>query len=483
MSQEFFTVIVAVDNKNGIAKDNKIPWKLHEDLKYFSEITKKEYAPDTRNVVIMGRLTWESIPEKHRPLKDRINIVISSKYHKYSVDHDDIIPSFPEHPYYFSKSLGSALDSVRNKAVGKIFICGGSKLYEEAMNDFYCNEIILTRVYSDFNCDRFIPEIPSKFKITSCGELLKEECQPNYRFIRYSRFFPLDHTSPEYSYLNLVQRTLANGLERSDRTGTGTISQFGEKMIFDIHNDGFPILTTKKIPFQTVIKELLWFLSGDTNNHHLNDQDVHIWDLNTSRTFLDNRGLLDLEEGDIGAGYGHQWRHFNAEYTGFNTNYSNKGIDQIKEVIRQIKEEPTSRRIIFTGWNPSALNRMALPPCHGIVVQFYVQNNGLLDCQMYQRSMDVALGAPFNITSYALLLCMIAQITKLKPGKFIHIIGDCHVYRDHVDCMKEQLKRNPRPFPILKINPNVNDIDSFKLDDFELIEYRPYPALKMKMSV
>jgi len=486
-----FSIIVAADSKNGIGKNNDIPWNIPKDMKYFNDVTTdvttdvtNHYldAPGNKqNVVIMGRRTWESIPGKYRPLKDRINVIISRTMEP---------PKNEE--YYICKTYSMAMNEWcmnKKKNINRVFLIGGAGLYFQGMRDSMCAMIYLTRIYGDFGCDRNIPEIDGTFKITSCENLqTTKESGIDYRFIIYTRTRTHYDNVPEHEYLNLIRRTLKNGDERSDRTGTGTISTFGEKMVFNLEKDGFPILTTKRVPFKMVIKELLWFLAGDTNNKHLQDQGVHIWDGNTSRDFLDKRGLQHYQEGDIGPTYGFQWRHFGAEYEGCDAEYSGKGVDQIKEVIRQIKEEPASRRIIFTAWNPSALHGMVLPPCHSIVVQFYVRNGKdgnkkFLDCQMYQRSADEFLGIPFNITSYALLLQMISQVTDLKPGKLIMVLGDSHIYKNHVEQVNEQLGREPRAFPVLNINKNVKDIDSFTLDDFELLEYRPHLTIKAPMAI
>merc|ERR1711988_1364056 len=209
-----------------------------------------------------------------------------------------------------------------------------------------------------------------------------------------------------------------------------------------------------------VVEELLWFMRGDTNGKHFSDKGVKIWDANGSRDFLDKRGLGHREEGDLGPVYGFQWRHFGAKYEDMHTDYTGQGVDQLAECIRKIKEDPADRRIIMSAWNPADLHEMALPPCH-MFCQFYVAN-GELSCLMYQRSCDMGLGVPFNIASYSLLTCMVAQVCGLKPGEFVHTLGNAHVYQNHVEPLKTQLERTPRPFPILKMNPEVKDIDGFQ---------------------
>ena len=271
-------------------------------------------------------------------------------------------------------------------------------------------------------------------------------------------------------YINLLQHVIDNGIEKSDRTGTGTISVFGYQMRFNLE-DGFPALTTKKLHLRSIIYELLWFLKGDTNIKYLTDNKVRIWN-----EWAD-------ENGDLGPVYGAQWRNWNGD-----------DIDQISIAIDQIKNNPDSRRMIVAAWNPSVLplggktfsenvaeGRAALPPCHAWF-QFYVAN-GKLSCQMYQRSADIFLGVPFNIASYVLLTMMMAQVTGLKPGEFIHTLGDAHIYLNHLDQVKLQLSREPRALPIMEINPDVKDIFEFQYDDFNLIGYDPHPHIRGAISV
>lgn len=280
----------------------------------------------------------------------------------------------------------------------------------------------------------------------------------------------------EQQYLDLCDKIIKNGDSRDDRTGVGTFSLFGEKLEFDL-TDYIPLLTTKFVPHKLVIKELLWFISGSTNSTGL-----PIWTGNTTREFLDGRGLNHLPERDIGAGYGFQWRHFGAKYIDMNTDYTGQGVDQLKECIRMIKEDPNSRRIVMSAWNPADLNKMALPPCH-MFIQFYV-SNGYLSSQLYMRSCDTILGLPFNIFSYSVLTYLIAHICDLKPKKLTIVMGDTHVYKNHVETFKEiQLNRTPYVFPTLKINKKSDDIDDYKLEDFEVIEYKHHEKINYPMAV
>ncbi|XP_014718467.1 thymidylate synthase [Equus asinus] len=284
----------------------------------------------------------------------------------------------------------------------------------------------------------------------------------------------------ELQYLGQIEHILRSGFRKEDRTGTGTLSVFGLQARYNLR-DEFPLLTTKRVFWKGVLEELLWFIKGSTNANELSCKGVKIWDANGSRDFLDSLGFSAREEGDLGPVYGFQWRHFGAEYKDMDSDYSGQGVDQLQKVINTIKTNPDDRRIILCAWNPKDLPLMALPPCHALC-QFYVVN-GELSCQLYQRSGDMGLGVPFNIASYALLTYMIAHITGLKPGDFVHTLGDAHIYLNHVDPLKTQLQREPRPFPKLKILRKVETIDDFKAEDFQLEGYHPHPTIRMEMAV
>ncbi|XP_011498443.1 PREDICTED: thymidylate synthase-like [Ceratosolen solmsi marchali] len=285
----------------------------------------------------------------------------------------------------------------------------------------------------------------------------------------------------EYQYLNLIKVILEKGAVKDDRTGVGTHSIFGAQMRFNLRDGVFPLLTTKRVFWRAVVEELLWFIRGSTNAKELSDKGVKIWDANASRKFLDSLGFIDRDEGDLGPIYGFQWRHYGAKYIDMYTDYTGQGFDQLADVIDKIKNNPNDRRIIMSSWNPIDIPMMALPPCHSLS-QFYVCN-GELSCHLYQRAGDMGLGVPFNIASYALLTCMIAHVTFLKPGEFIHTIGDTHVYRNHVEAVQEQILRKPRPFPKLRITRDVKDIDDFEFTDFQLENYNPHPKLSMPMAL
>jgi len=262
------------------------------------------------------------------------------------------------------------------------------------------------------------------------------------------------------SYLNLLDKILTDGVQKGDRTGTGTLSIFGHQMRFDL-SEGFPLLTTKKLHMKSIIYELLWFLKGDTNVRYLQEHGVRIWN-----EWAD-------ENGELGPVYGHQWRSW--------PDYDGGVIDQIEYVLNQIRTNPNSRRMIVSAWNVAEVNKMALPPCHTLF-QFYVVN-GKLSLQLYQRSADTFLGVPFNIASYALLCMMMAQVTGLEPGEFIHTTGDTHLYLNHLEQARLQLSREPRPLPTMKLNPDVKSLYDFKYEDFVLENYDPWPHIKADVSV
>ena len=262
-------------------------------------------------------------------------------------------------------------------------------------------------------------------------------------------------------YLDLLQHVLTNGVAKSDRTGTGTLSVFGHQARYNLQ-DGFPLLTTKKLHLKSIIHELLWFLNGDTNVKYLQENGVRIWN-----------EWADPETGELGPVYGHQWRSW--------PDYKGGTIDQISQVVDLIKNHPESRRMVVSAWNPAEIDQMALPPCH-CLFQFYVAD-GKLSLQLYQRSADVFLGVPFNIASYALLLQMMAQVTGLQCGDFVHTLGDAHIYLNHLDQVRLQLTREPRPLPAMRLNPDVKDLFGFQYEDFELLNYDPHPHIAGAVSV
>ncbi|KAL6122718.1 hypothetical protein NUSPORA_00247 [Nucleospora cyclopteri] len=285
----------------------------------------------------------------------------------------------------------------------------------------------------------------------------------------------------EEQYLNLIKEILKNGENVSDRTGTGTRRLFGRSMRYSLENNAFPLLTTKKVAYNTIMRELIFFIRGETDNKILRKQNVRIWDGNSTREYFDSIGI-DRETDDLGPVYGFQWRHCGAKYKTCHDDYTGKGIDQLQNVIDQIKKNPTSRRLVVCAWNPCQLNEMALPPCH-CLFQFQV-SQGKLSCILYQRSCDVGLGVVFNIASYAALTIIVAKLCNLEAGEFIHFMGDVHIYNDHIEALLTQIERKPFAFPTLKLKEKeYNKLEDFEFEDFILENYESHPPIKMKMSV
>lgn len=476
--------------------DGALPWKLPGDMKYFKSLTSETRDASKQNVVIMGRKTWESIPDAFRPLPGRLNIVLSRSVSGIRVDDSTTV---------WASSLEAACMYVggHSDAYEHVFVIGGGDVYKQAMESPNVSAIHLTLVEKEdgeIECDTFMPSIDTDtFKLWHAGSPRRDAKGSKglrYSFLCYTRVDADDDTiatksidslpagvskkHEEFQYLDMIEEIIDEGIFRGDRTGTGTFSKFGKTMRFNLRHT-FPLLTTKRVFWRGLAEELLWFVKGSTNATELADQGIHIWDGNGSREYLDSIGLTSREEGDLGPVYGFQWRHFGAEYTDMHADYSGKGVDQLAELIHKIKTNPTDRRLVLTAWNPLALPEMALPPCH-MFCQFYV-SEGELSCQMYQRSCDLGLGVPFNIASYALLTRMIAQVCDLAPGEFVHVLGDAHVYANHVDPLKEQLNNFPRHLPTLKINPAKKDIDDFTFDDFEILDYKPHKKIQMTMAV
>ena len=304
--------------------------------------------------------------------------------------------------------------------------------------------------------------------------MLKRCCEANkYRHNKYNE---------ENQYLNLLDDILSSHNNQEGRNGN-TLSIFGSTMHFSLEHNKMPIMTTKKVAWKTCLRELLWFIKGDTNNKHLKEKNVHIWDENGSRQFLDGRGLTKFMEDDLGPIYGFQWRHYNAKYNDCNSDYSNKGIDQLKEVIECLKdpEKRNSRRMIITAWNPCQLDIMALPPCH-IFMQFNVTNNSKLSCAMYQRSNDEACGTCFNIASYCFLTHLLAKHCDLEPYEFLYYKGNCHIYEEHIDNIKVQVLREPFEFPTLEIINKREHIEDYVEADFVVSNYKHHDAIKYTMK-
>jgi len=527
-------IVAAAAGSRGIGTDGKLPWNLPGDMAHFKRVTLSPPSTGRTNAVIMGRKTWESIPKRFRPLPGRTNVVLTrgskelidlgkGKLSSGKVeDKGVIIASGLEEAFECLSKLEPIEGSGGASPISKIFVIGGAQVYKEALESKKVGRVLYTEVtgmpesgkfdtfFPDLNADEWDcrPFRESQEMLNKSREEIETEAEVNidkssglqYRFLEYTRKAQKEagdekvekktNVNPEeMQYLDLCKEILESGAKRGDRTGTGTLSKFGAQMRFSLRDGTLPLLTTKRTFWRGVAEELLWFISGNTNANNLSEKDVHIWDGNGSREFLDSRGLPDRAIGDLGPVYGFQWRHFGAKYIDMHTNYTGKGVDQLQSCIDKIIHNPEDRRIILSAWNPADLDIMALPPCH-MFCQFYVDvSKNELSCQMYQRSADMGLGVPFNIASYALLTHMIAHVTGRVPGEFVHVIGDAHVYLNHVDALKEQIQREPRIFPTLNIKKesgeqgNPCSIDDFKYEDFEVVGYKPHKSIKMKMAV
>lgn len=453
-----FNIIVAIDDKNGIAKDGVIPWKNPEDMKLFRDTTIGMGV----NAVIMGRKTYEAIPAKFRPLPNRRNVVVTTQ----NIEGVECVTSFHD-----------ALKLCVKNAM--TFVIGGQRIFEEAIRRYayLCDEVQISHIPGDFQCDTFFPyEEVGKLK-----HFRDDKSMNTFSMETLS----IEESHPECQYLELTANIVQSGDQRMDRTGTGTKAIFGPRMEFDLRK-GFPLLTTKRTWFDGIKKELLFFISGKTDTKILEQQEVMIWKGNTSAEFL-KKNNLPWREGDMGPGYSFQWRHAGAEYKGCDADYMEQGVDQLANLIRDLKANPFSRRHIISSWDVPNIDRMALPPCH-CFAQFFVGCNeqGIptyLDCCLYQRSSDMFLGVPFNIASYALLMIIIGNLTNLTPRKFIHDLGDAHVYLNHIDQINEQIQRTPYPFPTVRLARKFDSIDDIKASDIILENYLSHPKIHGQMAV
>lgn len=472
-------LIIATDHKYGIGKNGIIPWDIKEDMIFFQDVTKRVYIPNKKNAVIIGKNTWLSLSTKG--FKDRITIVVSSTL---TLDEQDV---------YQVKSFDDGIELCKTLDVDKIFIGGGRRVYIEALENLNINELYHTKIDYDYDCDVCVPEIETMIEDFMVPYFDKQfvltDQNIKVRFIKmHHRYQQRPSNTGEQQYLNILSDILNDGHYRLTRNSY-TWSTFGKHLEFDLRK-GFPLLTTKRIFLRGVFEELIWFLKGDTNANHLSEKGVKIWNANSTREFLDNIGLHDYKEGDIGPLYGYQWLHFNAQYEGCDANYDGKGMNQIKYCMDLIKKDPYSRRIMMTAYNPLQANEGCLFPCHSIVLQFYIEADGHLSLACYNRSQDIFLGTPFNIASSSLLLHMFCMVLnndpdykgqKLEPGRLIMTLGDTHIYKEHYSEVIRQILREPYDFPILKFKRQVMDMADFTFDDIELEGYNYYPNIAAKM--
>jgi dihydrofolate reductase/thymidylate synthase len=463
-----YRIVVAYDQNRGIGYNNKLPWHFKEDIENFKKLTSTVKNNKKQNAVIMGRKTYESIPLKFRPLKNRLNLILS-KTLTLEMETDNI---------KIFRTIDGLLEYVQKnkKHIETSFVIGGNQIYSQFLDRKLISSVYATEIFGEYKCDTFFPELKN-FKP---NRDFKDYIFLNNGF-EFKQYYY--NNKSEKRYLRLMNEIIKNGIKRNDRTNIGTMSVFGESIKYDIRDGTVPLLTTKFIPFRIIVEELLWFIRGSTDVEELKQKKIHIWDHNSSRDFLDGRRLYELPDGDIGAGYGFQLRHFNGEYKTCKDNYENTGFDQLKYVIDLLKNNPTSRRILFNFWNPSMLNKMALPPCH-LLYQFYVNTEtNELSCCLYQRSSDYFLANNYNAVSAIVLTNMLAYLCGYKTGFLTHYFGDTHIYLNHIEQCKEQLTRFPTVPPQLKIiNNDISKIEDFKYSDFKLINYYPQPSIKAPIN-
>lgn len=461
-------------NKLAIGRNGDLLYRLKRDLAFFKELT-------ANSIVVMGRKTWESIPEKHRPLKGRINVVLSRVSGR-------ACPGAS-----FVMTLEQFKEHFKNTTL-PVYIIGGEFVYKQFMGE--AEYVYLTEICEPYNGpapDVFLEPMDSRYRLVSRSEKHYDfDARVNFRFLMYKK---VDERSEEYKYVGLVKRVLSSGTARSDRTGVGTLSIFGAQMHFDISHS-VPLLTCKSVPWKHVIRELLWMVSGNTDAKVLQRQGVRIWDGNTSREFLDGQGLGAYREGVLGKGYGWQWRFFGADYS---QDYADTsaltpqqladigGFDQLEYVVNELRNNPFSRRIVMSFWNPPDFAETALLPCH-YSVQFQAEErvDGMyLSCHFTMRSNDLFLGNPFNIFSYTVLTYILAKKCGMKPGMLVYTGGDVHLYRNHIQQVKKMLSNPLRPQPHLVLSDAIQSKawEDITVDDFEVVGYFPNPPIKAPMAV
>lgn len=487
-------------NRLAIGRNNGLLFKLQKDMEFFKTITMTNLNKNSKideNVVLMGRKTWFSISRERRPLKNRLNLILTNDPDLLSISPlpKDSFKNLDKRVYFltFPQFL-----QFYKKTCANVYVIGGSEIYDLFLksHDIYPERVYLTEVYdykpeSNFEPDCFMTPLDSSYKLTSVSEKQYDKgYNLHYRFLQYRK--SKSEINSEEEYFKLAKTILETGIVRPDRTGVGTISSFGHKMEFDI-SETIPLLTTKRVPWKSCIEELLWFMRGDTDAKILQRHGVKIWDGNTSREFLDSRGLHHYNTGILGKGYGWQWRFFGAKYSQAFADTSvidrNKigGFDQLAYVEDLLKTDPFSRRIMMSYWNPPDFDQTALLPCH-FACQFYVrEQNGekFLSCLFNMRSNDLFLGNPFNIFSYAVLTYILAIRCNMKPDRLIYMGGDVHIYKNHVDQMNQQLLRIPKTLPKLILNNDIKlkAFHEITISDFEIVGYFPDPPIKAPMAV
>ena len=473
-------LIVAYDKNYGIGKFNKIPWDIKEDMNYFTDITKKG-----KNAVIMGKNTWLSLNKT--PLNDRYCIIISSSL---QAEENNIFMVTPD----IELGLDKCETLYKEGKLEKLFVIGGISMYLTFLKKYILKHIYISEIDYDYECTAsFGSDIFKLDKGYEC-EMKKEMlCRDNKNDMNVKVTFnkynlgctcETNVNKDESNYLVLMEKIINEGELRKTRNAP-TYSLFGNQLKFDLKSGQLPILTSKKVNFNSIVNELLFFMNGKTNTKELEERNVNIWKGNTKKEFIQQLGL-NYAEGDMGPMYGFQWKHFNAEYNGCNYDYTGKGYDQLSKCVELLKTDPYSRRIIMTTFNPIQAEEGVLYPCHGLMIQFYVERDTYLNCHMYQRSADYFLGVPFNITSYSLMIHIMCKLLKDKyrPGELTISFGDIHIYKDHLYQARRQMLRNVYPFPKLIIKKEINeleDLNNMSHDDFELIDYKSNSYIKADM--
>lgn len=452
-------LIIAMTPEGGIGINGKLPWHDPEELKIFKKTT-------LNHILVMGRKTLESLP--HLPNRTLVglsrNTNLDTKHYKNKCVFFNTVEKIIAH-------------CIRRHPNKKIFIAGGGCFYDFILNRYshLISRVYLSVMKKDILCDTYTNR---DFKRMYTEHTIYKKTFTHYIKTNYP---PKCSNKEELQYINLLIDVIDNGDERMSRNST-VKSIFSKHLKFDLRN-GFPLLTTKKMFIRGIFEELLFFIKGQTDSKILEKKKVNIWKGNTNRQFLDQTGKTNRSEGILGPMYGYQWRYFNAEYDEKTAQPLEKGIDQLENIITLIKTQPNSRRIVMTDFNPSQIHLGVLPPCHSLVLQFYVQNK-FLDMFCYNRSSDLFLGLPFNIASSALLLILIAEVCNLTPRYFNLSLGDAHIYEAHYDAVKTQITRNPYNFPTLKINKkleNIKDIESMVFGDIEIYNYTYHSRIKAPM--
>jgi thymidylate synthase len=495
--------VANVENKLCIGKNNELLFKLKNDMAFFKNITTNSLTKDSKlkwNVVLMGRKTYYSIPSNFRPLKNRFNFILTNDPKlltraTMSLNEKQKINFDSPGPYFMNMDT---FKKIYKKYTPNVFVIGGSQVYNHFLKEsdvlFKPEKLYVTEVKGykgEIGCNyAFMNNFDYKYNLVGYSEASKEN-DLSYRTLYYN-LNPTSY-SEEFRYLNLAKHILEKGKERVDRTGVGTISTFGPQLRFDISNSILPLLTTKRVGLKAIVEELLFFCRGDTDAKILDRKGVKIWNDNTSRNFLDNRGLGHYSQGIMGPMYGWSWRNFGANYSQtfsdtskIDTNIAFTGFDQLSHVENLLKTDPFSRRIYISNLNPAESKNMCLDMCH-TYIQFYVEEidgEKFLSGYFTMRSSD-SLAWCYNICSYSILVNILALRSGMKPKDIVYNSVDCHIYKNHIEGIKTQLLRTPRPFPKIKLNAALKhkDWSEMKFSDFELIGYFPHASIKMDMAI